>query len=390
MNTVAAALPNALIADDQTDVLTALRLLLKGAGYQTEAVTSPTAVLNAIQERDFDVVLMDLNYARDTTSGREGLDLVSRIQALDHTLPVVVMTAWGTVELAVEAMRRGVRDFVQKPWDNSRLLETLSAHIEPARTRRQRQSHIMGSQLIDSRLPWELEEAREIQQGLMPNLMPLIGGIELAGHWQAALTVSGDYLAAFKIDQHKVALCIADVSGKGLPAALLTSNLQAALKSAALEDIGPREVCARVNHVMHGNIPLNRFISCFYGELNTRTRQLVFTNAGHNPALLVRRDGECTRLVEGGPVLGAFSDSRYTQSMAQLYSGDRLVLFTDGLTEATNSLGQEFGETRLLNLIATQRDRSAVELQAIVMDTVNNFCFRDFHDDAALMIGAVQ
>src|SRR5205085_2905847 len=106
--------PRTLIADDQPDVLAALRLLLKGEGYQTEAVTSPAAVLEAVESRDFDLVLMDLNYARDTTSGQEGLDLVSRIQALDNTLPVVVMTAWGSIELAVEAMRRGVRDFVQK------------------------------------------------------------------------------------------------------------------------------------------------------------------------------------------------------------------------------------------------------------------------------------
>src|SRR5258708_23452169 len=125
--------PRTLIADDQPDVLEALRLLLKGEGYQTEAVTSPAAVIEAIKQRDFDLVLMDLNYARDTTSGSEGLDLLSRIRAVDSTLPVVVMTAWGSVDLAVEAMRRGVRDFVQKPWENSRLLNTLRTQIEMGR-----------------------------------------------------------------------------------------------------------------------------------------------------------------------------------------------------------------------------------------------------------------
>src|SRR6202790_5583523 len=114
---LAAPIPRTLIADDQPDVLVALRLLLRSAGYQTEAVSSPAAVLDAIRHRDFDVVLMDLNYARDTTSGQEGLDLITTIQNLDNTLPVVVLTAWASVELAVEAMHRGVRDFVQKPWD---------------------------------------------------------------------------------------------------------------------------------------------------------------------------------------------------------------------------------------------------------------------------------
>ncbi len=119
-----------LIADDQPDVVEALRILLKGEGYQSEVATSPSMVLRALDARDFDVLLMDLNYTRDTTSGVEGLDLLSRIQILDAGLPVVVMTAWGSVELAVEAMRRGARDFVQKPWENSRLLSILRTQNE--------------------------------------------------------------------------------------------------------------------------------------------------------------------------------------------------------------------------------------------------------------------
>ena len=119
-----------LIADDQPDVLEALRLLLKGEGYETRSATSPAGILAALEVQDFDFVLMDLNYARDTTSGHEGLDLLTRIQAMDSTLPVVVMTAWGSVELAVEAMRRGARDFVQKPWENARLIAILRTQIE--------------------------------------------------------------------------------------------------------------------------------------------------------------------------------------------------------------------------------------------------------------------
>lgn len=123
-------MPRILIADDQPDVLEALRLLLKAEGYEIEAVSSPAAVLRALESRDYNVLLMDLNYARDTTSGQEGLDLLTRIQALDITLPVVVMTAWGSVGIAVEAMRRGARDFVEKPWDNTRLLSILRTQIE--------------------------------------------------------------------------------------------------------------------------------------------------------------------------------------------------------------------------------------------------------------------
>jgi DNA-binding NtrC family response regulator len=124
------AAPRILIADDQADVLEALRLLLKGEGYQIEAVTSPAALITALEARDFDVVIMDLNYTRDTTSGREGLDLLSRIQGIDSVLPVIVMTAWATVGLAVEAMRGGARDFVQKPWENERLLTIVKTQID--------------------------------------------------------------------------------------------------------------------------------------------------------------------------------------------------------------------------------------------------------------------
>ena len=122
--------PRVLIADDQSDVLEALRLLLKGEGFQLETASSPAGVLAAVEAREFDVALIDLNYTRDTTSGEEGLNLLSRIQSIDPTLPVVVMTAWGSVEVAVEAMRRGARDFIQKPWDNARLLAIVRTQIE--------------------------------------------------------------------------------------------------------------------------------------------------------------------------------------------------------------------------------------------------------------------
>ena len=122
-----------LIADDDSDILEALRLLLKAEGYQVETSTSPGGVLSAVEARDFDALLIDMNYTRDTTGGIEGLDLLSRLQALDGTLPVMVMTAWGSIEGAVEAMRRGARDYIEKPWNNDRLLNTLRTQVELGR-----------------------------------------------------------------------------------------------------------------------------------------------------------------------------------------------------------------------------------------------------------------
>jgi DNA-binding NtrC family response regulator len=131
--------PCILVADDQPDVLEALRFFMKGEDYRAVLVNSPAAVIHEAESRDFDAVLMDLNYTRDTTSGQEGLDLLNRIQTLDTTLPVIVMTAWGSVELAVEAMRRGARDFIQKPWDNARLSAILKTQIELGRALRRGQ-----------------------------------------------------------------------------------------------------------------------------------------------------------------------------------------------------------------------------------------------------------
>ncbi len=379
MNTAIAQAPRTLIADDQPDVLAALRLLLKGAGYQTEAADSPRAVLEAVKQQKFDLVLMDLNYARDTTSGKEGLDLISRIQALDHDLPIVVMTAWATVDLAVESMRLGVRDFVQKPWENSRLLKKLRTQIDAGRERRLQQHREAETQL-------ELDEAREIQRGLMPRRMPNLQGFSLASAWQPAHVVSGDYLGAFKLSESHAALCVADVAGKGFPAALLMSNMQAALKSLVSEQIAPSELCEKLNLLMCGNTPLRKFVSCFYSDLDVTKRTLTFTNAGHNPPFLVHRDGECIRLDDGGRVIGAFTDSNYTQREIQLYEGDKLLLFTDGVTEARNASGEEFGEQRLEECLRSYAGDNAAELRTIIVNEVARFCAGNFDDDAALMV----
>ncbi len=145
-----------LIADDQRDVLEALRILLKGEGHQTESVTSVSGIFNALQQRDYALLMMDLNYTRDTTSGQEGLEVIPKIQALDNTLPIVVMTAWATIDLAVEAMKRGARDFVPKPWENERLLTIVRTQVE------------LGSALRKGR---KLEAANKLLGGNVPNMI---------------------------------------------------------------------------------------------------------------------------------------------------------------------------------------------------------------------------
>ena len=180
------ASPRILIADDQPDIIQALRLLLKGAGYGIETATSPASALAAAREKELDVVLMDLNYARDTTSGREGLELIPQIRSSDPNLPIVVMTAWGSVEGAVEAMRRGARDYVEKPWDNQRLLATLAAQVELGRALRQTQRlEQENDRLRGTGLPHMIAESRSMQ--------PVLRMMERVGPADASVLITGEH-----------------------------------------------------------------------------------------------------------------------------------------------------------------------------------------------------
>ena len=180
-----------LIADDQTDVLAALRLLLKGDRFEIETASSPAGVLEVVNSKDLDVVLIDLNYARDTTSGSEGLDLLTRIQAVDASLPVVVMTAWGSVDLAVEAMRRGARDFIQKPWDNARLLAVVRTQVElAAALRRGQRLEAENVALRDSVADEGVKQPSIIAES--PAMKAVLNLVERIGPADANILITGE------------------------------------------------------------------------------------------------------------------------------------------------------------------------------------------------------
>lgn len=183
---MARASPRVLVADDQADVLEALRLLLKGEGFAIETAAAPRAVLDAVEKSDFDCLLMDLNYTRDTTSGKEGLDLLSRLKKLDATLPVVVMTAWGSVEGAVEAMRAGARDYIEKPWDNERLLSTIRTQVELARALRKSQRlEDQARRLATEGAPDFIAESEAMQ--------PVLEVMERVGPSDANVLITGEH-----------------------------------------------------------------------------------------------------------------------------------------------------------------------------------------------------
>jgi sigma-B regulation protein RsbU (phosphoserine phosphatase) len=386
-----------LIADDQQDVVRALHMLLKANGYATESVSSPGELLEAIAHHEFDLILMDLNYARDTTSGREGLDLLAQLNAIEGTPPIIVMTGWATVGIAVEAMQRGVTDFVEKPWTNTKLLESLQKQVVLGRERRElERSSVRETQAhkeVASQLHQherEIAEARSIQEGFLPKEIPQFPGYELASAWQSARIVGGDYFDVLSFDRDVLGLCIADVAGKGMPAALLMSNLQAAVRGLASADLRPDDLCARLNTLLCRNIANDRFITFFYAHLDRVSRTLQYVNAGHNPPIVLHQDGSHLRLTEGGGVFGVFPNQTFALGTTHLEPGDRVVFYTDGVTEATDAHDEEFGDERLLRVLQENSASTANEIQAKILQAAGNFCSGHWHDDATLLVLAVS
>ena len=368
-----------LVADDQPDVLEALRWLLTGEGYEPEFVSSTEAVLERLRERPFDLLLMDLNYSRDTTSGREGLELIPQVREHDPALPIVVMTGWGSVDTAVEAMRLGAKSFVQKPWEDVALLEILQREIEDSQASKRR----------DAKQQREFEDARLIQRGLLPSAMPQTAGLQLASSWQPANGVGGDCFDVLTFPGGGVGLSIADVAGKGVPAALLMSNLQAAVRAFAQEGALPGAVCTSVNRLLCRNMASGRFVTFCYVSLDAAARRLTYANAGHNPPVLLRASGRADLLAPTGTVLGVFADGNYEQGSFPIAEGDRLVLYTDGITEGRNPAGDEFGEERLIESAARHRALPADDMLAAMLRDVEAFNAGVYEDDATLIVAAL-
>jgi len=366
-----------LVCDDQPDVLHALQLLLKGQGYEAVTVDSPRALLRKARSDDFDLILADLNYTRDTTSGEEGLDLLAGLESQGNTAPVIVMTAWGSIDLAVEAMRRGACDFVQKPWDNERVLAAIRKQADTERGRRS-----------------ELEIAATVQQKLFPRAARRLRTIDYAGRCVAARGVGGDYYDFLDLGEgpgeSAMGFVLADVSGKGVPAALLMANLQACFRTQAASGVRqPVELLEAVHKHFYSSTGSDRFATLFFGSYDDRTRRLRYANCGHCAPLLLRAGGELTMLEQTAPMLGAFEEWSCIEEEVSLAPGDTLLLYSDGVTEAANPAGDEFGEHRLAR---TLRENSGLrgcvapnDLVGEIVNAVSRFSEAALVDDVTVV-----
>jgi phosphoserine phosphatase RsbU/P len=364
-----------LIADDQSTVLEALRMMLKGEGYEIELASTPQAAIKALQARPFDAAVIDLNYTLDTTSGIEGLDLLTHMKEVRPDTPVIVMTAWASLETAIEAMRRGASDFVQKPWDNAQVLNTVRAQVMRGQL----------NQRATTQRDFDIADASDVQKALLPRELPSLPGYEVAAWLQPARGVTGDYYDLFCVDDEHAFLCVGDVAGKSTAAALLMANLQGTLKTLVLDERSPAALCRRLNALLTPNMQTGRFISFFCAELEFRTGRLTYCNAGHPAPIVVRNSAAIARLDRGGPVLGCLEHSEYGEGAVTLLSGDAIVLFTDGVTEAgAQNAEEEFGEERLTRVIDTRSSPSASALRDAICQALMRHS-PIFEDDATLI-----
>ncbi len=221
---------------------------------------------------------------------------------------------------------------------------------------------------------------------MLPQVTLEVGRYSVFGASQPLREIGGDYFDFLAYGKEQLAVCVADVMGKGIPAALLMTNLQAAVRGLGMAGQSPASLTAQLNEQLCGNLSGGKFVTLFYGLVDAASRRMCYTNAGHNAPILIRAQGKVERLKVGGGVLGIFRAADYAQDEIALAPGDMLALFTDGLTEVCNPQGDDLGEARLIELLRSQRGNSAVQSQRAVFDGVRLFSGNQFQDDATLVI----
>jgi phosphoserine phosphatase RsbU/P len=371
--------PRVLIADDLPDVREALRLLLKPEGFAVATAASPEEALLAVEASRFDAVLIDLNYTRDTTSGAEGLDLLARLQVLAPSLPVVVMTAWGSIDLAVQAMRRGAVDFVTKPWQNEQIVATLTACCNGHRTGAARQA-----------LPPEqndLRVARSVQQRLLPQRTPRLASLSCAARCEESGAVGGDFYDFLDLAPSQIGLVIADVCGRGVPAAIIMAHLSAALRSLAPEM--PRdlaELTRTLNALLLTATAAQHYVTLFAAVYDDARHTLLYANCGHVPPVVLRGSGQVEWLEPTSPVLGLIETFDSRPQETALRAGDTLVAYTDGLTETRNRADEELGADRLLASLRAHAGLDAPQLVEELLRARRAFAATDERDDVTVLV----
>ncbi len=372
-----------LVVDDEEEIRRQLSFVLEDEGYEVKTASGGSEALAYLMDQQFDVVITDLRMPAP-----DGMEILRKTKDSYPETAVVMITGQGSEEKAVEAMKLGADDYFPKPFDPEEMLIKLAKVIELQRLK-------LENQRFQQRLERELDVARKIQQILLPQQIPAITGFNISTFSQPAKRVGGDYHDLIKLKSGGLGIAIGDVSGKGMPAALLMANTQASLRRYSETRYSPKEIIHRVNNSLCPicqYIEEHRFITLFYGVLEPESKILIYSNAGHNYPLVFRANGDvCEQLESTGLPCGIMEDSLYDEAQIELRAGDVVLFYTDGITEAIDSDEVVFGEERLKSIVLENLQQDSASLVADIHNELAKFIGdAPQYDDLTLMVLKVQ
>lgn len=380
---------NILVVDDEPDLeplmLQRMRRDIRSGRYKMSFARDGVEALQMLEaDPDIDMVLSDINMPR-----MDGLTLLDQIPKVSPNLRSVIISAYGDMKNIRTAMNRGAFDFVTKPVDFDDLRFTIDRtlqHVEELREALNARDKLVAIQN-------ELEVASTMQQSILPTAFPRSDTYKVFGTMQPAREVGGDFFDVMRLQGEQIGLAIADVSGKGVPAALFMMSSRTLLKGAAIGVEGPGAVLSEVNNLLHEDNSAQMFVTMLYAIFNPATMTFTYSSGGHDAPLLVRRDGSSTLLpLTNGIALGILPDFEYQQESIQLAPGDTIVLYTDGVTEAMNMDGIQLGINRVRSIFTEAPPADAEEVGMEVVKTVVNFAqdAPQFDDITCLTLGCYK
>ncbi len=359
-----------LVVDDEPDleplVLQRMRRKIRSGVYNFVFAQNGVEALERLREDDgIDMVLSDINMPR-----MDGLTLLEQIPKVDPELRAVIVSAYGDMDNIRTAMNRGAFDFVTKPID----FEDLEITIERTLKNIAEWRDALASRDRLVAIQNELNVARDMQQSILPTRFPEGSGYQIFGSMEAARDVGGDFFDAIRLDNDRIGLTIADVSGKGVPAALFMMSSRTLMKGAAIGSVSPSEALREVNELLSQDNDAAMFVTILYAEYDPTNGNLTYANGGHNPPLVVHSDGSSELLpLTGGIALGLVPGLEFEQETFTLAPGDTVVLYTDGVTEAMNADEEEFGNVRLHEIFASSPPIDSKEANDAVFRAVHDF-----------------
>ena len=359
-----------LVVDDEPDLeplmLQRMRRNIRRGQYTFVFARNGVEALDLLhKDDDIDMVVSDINMPQ-----MDGLTLLQQIPKVDPNIRSIIVSAYGDMDNIRTAMNRGAFDFVTKPIDFRDLRVTIDRTLQ--HLMEWREALASRDQLVA--LQNELSVASKMQQSILPTRFPQSSDYQLFANMEPARSVGGDFFDVVSLENDRIGVTVADVSDKGVPAALFMMSTRTLIKGAAIGSTGPGDVLREVNELLHEDNETEMFVTVLYAEYNPENGEFVYASGGHDPPLLVKPDGSSTSLpLTGGIALGLLPGLTYRKNSVVLEPGDSIVLYTDGVSEAMNGDEEQFGLERLREALAADPGADAHTANQTVFDAVSDF-----------------